>query len=45
MAANRIREEYLFPNASVYVRQVAHSACIHKQIKEPTSLVTRCSCD
>ena len=26
MAANGIQEEYLFPNASVYVLQVAHSA-------------------
>ena len=28
MAANGIREEYLFPNASVYVRQAAHLAGI-----------------
>ena len=26
MATNGIREEYLFPNASVYVLQAAHSA-------------------
>ena len=30
MAANRIREEDLFPHASVSVLQVAHSAGIHK---------------
>ena len=30
MAANGIREEYLFPNASVFVLQAAHSAGIHK---------------
>ena len=29
MAANGIREEYLFPNASVSILQVAHSAGIH----------------
>ena len=30
MAANGIREEYLFPNASVCVLKAAHSAGIHK---------------
>ena len=30
MAANGIREEYLFPNDSVFVLQAAHSAGIHK---------------
>ena len=30
MAANGIREEYDFPNASVSVLQAAHSARIHK---------------
>ena len=30
MAANGIREEYLFPNASVSVLQAAHSAGIRK---------------
>ena len=30
MAANRIGEEYLFPNASISVLLAAHSAGIHK---------------
>ena len=30
MAANWIQEEYLFPDASVYVLQAAHSDAIHK---------------
>ena len=38
MAANGIREEYLFPNVSVYVLQAAHSAGIHK-VKNKNDLV------
>ena len=34
IAANGIREEYLFPNASVYVLQVAHSGEINKLKKQ-----------
>ena len=46
MAANGIREEYLFPNYSFSVLQAAHLAGIHKLKKNTTTeSCTQCSCD